>query len=95
MLVGIVIDILNLLSYLPFLKPDEKDVENNVKQLSRYDWFQNLLDHEEYRNLIIHDRHVRKQIGSFSRKKMHCKTYIANCHMKLLNILLSKSSRKA
>lgn len=87
---GILLDIFNLFVYLPFLKVDEEEIGKNIRHLKKQDWFQNYLQHEEFRNIIIHDKDVRQLIGKFSEKKLRRPAYQLKCQRKLRNMIIKK-----
>ncbi|MEZ2717817.1 hypothetical protein C2I17_07045 [Niallia circulans] len=89
---GILLDLLNLAVYIPFLKVDEEDVCRNVKHLKKHQWFQNYLNVEEYRGLIIHDKDVRQCIGKFKSSKLHNHSYQNKCQEKLYKALLKNGN---
>ena len=65
-----ILDLLNLTVYLPFLKPDEEDISRNITTLKRYEWFKAYLQNEQYAQLIIHNKNVRKMLGSLNTKRI-------------------------
>ena len=82
---------LNLGLYLPsLLAVDEEDIERNTNRLKKYKWFQELLRDKEYRQLIIHDKDVRKVIGKFNDKKIDKVFFQSRYRKKLQNILQQK-----
>ncbi|MBM7586546.1 tmRNA-binding protein [Bacillus pakistanensis] len=85
---AILIDLLNLIVYLPFRKVQQEDIVRNINHLTKYEWFQNFIKEEQYRKLIIHDKDVRKLIGKFNNKKMERNSYRLKCQEKLYRILL-------
>lgn len=91
-LVFAVIVFLNLGLYLPALfTVDEEDIGRNMNQLKKYEWFNALLDQEEYRHFIIHDRDVRNTIGKLKTKNIDRK-YFQHSYRKRLEKLLQKKS---
>lgn len=68
---GLLLDLLNLLSYLPaVLRPDEQQIAQNIYKLRNQRWYQELYAVEKYRHLIIHEGSVRKAIGRLNTKKL-------------------------
>ncbi|ERI10022.1 hypothetical protein, partial [Aneurinibacillus aneurinilyticus] len=74
-LLPIILISLNLAIYIPFLKVDEEDIGRNLKHLNKYQWFQNYLNDEKYRELIIHNKDVRRVIGKFNSDKLEKDSY--------------------
>ena len=66
----LILDLLNIAIYLPFLKPDEEDISRNITKLKRYEWFKGYYQNEQYAQLIIHNKKVRKMLGSFNTKRI-------------------------
>lgn len=87
---AILVDMLNILVYLPFLKVDEEDIESALKQLKKHEWFREYLIDERYRKLIIHDKDVRHLIGKFNPNKLASSNYHGKCQMKLNRVLENK-----
>lgn len=87
---GIILDLLNLAVYIPFLKVDEEDIGRNLKHLKKYQWFQNYLNDEKYRELIIHNKDVRQVIGKFKSDKLEKDSYNMKCQKRLHKMLLKK-----
>ncbi|SDM93148.1 hypothetical protein [Sediminibacillus halophilus] len=83
-----VIVFVNIGGFLPFLKVDEEDIGRNIKYLKRQQWFQNYLNDDNYRELIIHNNDVRQVIGKFKRNKLDKRTYQEKCQEKLHKVLL-------
>ena len=67
---GFVLDLLNLAVYLPSFKPDEEDISRNITTLKRYEWFTGYYQNEQYSQLIIHNKSVRKMLGSLNTKRI-------------------------
>lgn len=65
-----ILDFLNLVVYLPFLKPDEEDISRNITTLKKYEWFNEYYKNEQYVQLIIHNQNVRKKLGSLNTKRI-------------------------
>lgn len=62
---------LNVVLYLPSLfTVTEEEVTENIRSLKRQSWFQQLLQHEHYNKLIVHDTAVRRTIGKFNQKRI-------------------------
>ncbi|ALX47505.1 hypothetical protein [Lentibacillus amyloliquefaciens] len=81
---------LNLGLYLPsLLSVDEEDIGKNTNRLKKYKWFQELLSIEEYKQLIVHDKDVRRVIGKFNGKKID-KTFFQNRYRKKLQNTLQQ-----
>ncbi len=81
------LDILNLVTYFPFLKVDEEDIGRNMEQLKKYKWFQKYLKDEKTRNLLIHNQKVRETVGKFKTKLMAGVSYNRKCERKLGKVL--------
>jgi hypothetical protein len=81
---------LELAIYIPFLKVDEEDIGRNLKHLNKYQWFQNYLNDEKYRELIIHNKDVRRVIGKFNSDKLEKDSYNMKCQKRLHKMLLKK-----
>ncbi|GED18085.1 hypothetical protein [Aneurinibacillus migulanus] len=87
---GIILDLLNLAVYIPFLKVDEEDIGRNLKHLKKYQWFQSYLNDEKYRELIIYNKDVRQAIGKFKSNKLEKDSYNIKCQKRLHKVLLKK-----
>ena len=87
---GIILDLLNLAVYIPFLKVNEEDIGRNINYLKRHQWFQNYLNDKKYRELIIHSKDVRQVIGKFNSNKLKRKSYQKRCQGKLQKVLFKK-----
>ncbi|MCF3943034.1 hypothetical protein [Oceanobacillus alkalisoli] len=82
---------LNLGLYLPSLMSvDEEDIGKNVSRLKKHKWFQELLSDKGFKQLIIHDKDVRKVIGKFNDKKIDKEFFQNRYRKKLENILQQK-----
>lgn len=82
---------LNLGLYLPSLfAVDEEDIGRNTNRLKKYKWFQELLSDKEYKQLINHDKDVRKVIGKFNDKKIDKRFFQNRYRKKLQNVLQQK-----
>lgn len=81
---------LNIGLYLPFQKVDEKDIERNLRNLKKHQWFQNYLEDKKLRELIIHDKDVRKSIGKLNSKKIERNSYQKRCQKKLQRVLIQR-----
>jgi len=94
-LIGLaVLIIVNWFAIVPLIsKIDEEDIEKNIKQLKKHQWFQNLLSNEEYRYLIIHDNYVRKTIGKFNSDTFDKSFFKTRYQTKLQNILQKKADQ--
>ena len=84
---SILLDLLNLAAYLPFLKTSEEDISRNINTLKRYEWFKKYYQSEQYTELIIHDPKVRTKIGSFNTKRLTNLKYQAFYQNKINKIL--------
>ncbi|GGB49239.1 hypothetical protein GCM10011409_28550 [Lentibacillus populi] len=82
---GLIFDLLNLAVYVPFLKVNEEDIGRNLTHLKKHQWFQNYLNDEKYRELIIYNKNVRQTIGKFKTKN----SYNIRCEKKLHKVLLN------
>lgn len=85
----LILELLNLVVYFPFLKPDEEDIGRNVNQLKKYDWFQNLLQNAEQRVLVIHNQKVRQTIGRLNTSKIERMAYNEKSRRKINRALQS------
>ncbi|MDN9009878.1 hypothetical protein [Brevibacillus laterosporus] len=83
----LVLDLLHLLVYVPFFKPDEEQITKNIKKIKTFAWYKGLLEHEEYRSLIIYNKDVRMVIGQFKTGKLTQQNYQMKCRRKLAAIL--------
>ncbi len=84
----IILDLLNLAVYIPFLRVDEEDIGRNIQQLKRHQWFQDYLNDEQYRKLIIYNKDVRQTIGKFKTSKLSRDAYNIKCQKRLSKVLL-------
>lgn len=78
----------NIGDFLPFLEANEEDIGRNLNHLKKYHWFQNYLNDEAYRELIIHDKSVRKAIGKFKSNKLSRDSYQRKYQKRLHKILV-------
>lgn len=92
---GIILDLLNLTLHIPFLKVYEEDIGRNLKHLKKHQWFQNYLNNEKYRELIIHNKDVRQAIGKFKSNKLDKDSYNMKCQKRLHKVLLKKLNNVA
>lgn len=82
---------LNLGLYLPsLLAVNEEDIGRNTNHLKKYKWFQELLKNKEYKQLIVHDKDVRKVIGKFDSKKIDKNFFQNRYRNRLQNTLQQK-----
>lgn len=89
-MLGLII-FLNLGLFIPsLLSVSEEDIGKNINRLKKYKWFKELLDNEEYQQLIIYDRDVRKVIGKFNNKKIDKRFFQNRYRKKLQSILQHK-----
>ncbi|MCR8981080.1 hypothetical protein [Brevibacillus laterosporus] len=86
----LILDFLNLLMYVPFLKPDEEQITKNIKKIKKRNWYKVLLENDEYRKLIIYNKDVRTVIGRFKTEKLNQQNYQMKCQRKLEAILNKK-----
>lgn len=84
---------LNLGLFLPsLLAVKEEDIGRNINHLKKYKWFQDLLNNQEHKQLIIHDKDVRRVIGTFDSKKMDKNFFQDRYRKKIQNIIQQKSN---
>lgn len=88
---AILLDLVNLVFYLPFFKVTEEDIGRNINQLKKQRWYQNYRNNEEFGQLIIYDKDVRQVIGRFNTKKLHKDSYLIKCQQKLRKVLDKKA----
>ncbi|MBK3496539.1 hypothetical protein JFL43_17075 [Viridibacillus sp. YIM B01967] len=86
----LILDALNLIIYLPFLKPDEEDISKNIEALKKHNWYIALLEDGELKELIVHDKDVRQIIGRFNYEKLSRQSYQIKCERKLEDVLKKK-----
>lgn len=89
-IIGILLDLLTLAVYIPFLQVDEEEIGRNVKRLKKYQWFQTYLNDEKYRELIIHNKEVRQAIGQFHSNRIDKDSYNSRCQKRLHKVLLKQ-----
>ncbi|HLS07073.1 MAG TPA: hypothetical protein VK079_03890 [Bacillota bacterium] len=95
LLLGLII-FLNLGLFIPSLtQVDEDDIRKNLQQLKKYTWFQNLLNNEAYKQLIVHDRDTRKFIGKLNLHKLAKKPFQIKYQQKLEDLLEQKANKLA
>src|SRR5690625_1111096 len=80
----------NIGDFLPFLEANEEDIGRNLNHLKKYQWFQKHLNNEADRELIIHDKTVRKAIGKFNSSKLYRNSYQRKCQKRLHKILVQR-----
>lgn len=91
---AVLIIVINVFAVGPLLsKTNEEDIGKNIKHLKKYQWFQNLLRNEKYRDLIVHDNDVRNTIGKFNSDKLDRKSFKAKYQKKIQNILQEKTDQ--
>ena len=88
----LILDLLSLGFYLPFLKPDESDIARNIGKLKKLSWYNSLVNDPKARELIIHDSKVRQVIGRFKTDKLELTTYQRICQRRLETILARKTA---
>ncbi|GGH89117.1 hypothetical protein JOD43_004478 [Pullulanibacillus pueri] len=89
------LEFLNLAVHIPLLKKvNESDIGRNLKTLKKYQWFQNYLNNEKYKELIKHNKDVRKTIGRFNNHKLNKSSYNIKCQKKIHKVLLNVSYHK-
>lgn len=86
----LLLDVFNLLLYLPFFKPDEGDITKNIRELNKQSWYVKLKENNEIREKIIYDKDVRQMIGRFHFRKLSQPAYQIKCQGKLTLILSKK-----
>ncbi|QXE02281.1 hypothetical protein [Terribacillus sp. DMT04] len=65
------VDAFNLIaSYTYAYNVSEDDIQENMEQLRKTDWFQQYLKSEPYRQLLITDKGVRVRIGKLNNKRL-------------------------
>ena len=84
---SLILDLLNLAVYLPFLKHDEEDISRNINTLKKYDWFKAYYENEQYVHLIIHNKNVRKMLGTLNTKRIANPKYQSFYKKKIDNLL--------
>ncbi|MBR7553601.1 hypothetical protein ACFFJI_11450 [Allobacillus sp. GCM10007491] len=66
--------LLDILGYISFSAPypdvDTNDISNNLKVLKRTQWFQALMKDEKHRELIVHNKDVRYEIGYLNTERL-------------------------
>lgn len=71
--------VLNMLSIITFssliTEVTEMEIEKNIRELKKYQWFNNLLEDGRYRSQIIHDKDVRETIGRFNVENLDSASY--------------------
>ena len=67
---------LSIITFSPLItEVTEMEIEKNIRELKRYQWFNNLLVDERYRSQIIHDKDVRETIGKFNVENLDSASY--------------------
>ncbi|AIF44205.1 hypothetical protein [Virgibacillus sp. SK37] len=89
---GFLIDVIIILfeSY-EFKKVTEEEIEKNIQELKKKQWFQDLLKEGEIRNLIIHNAEVRKKIGKIKTHKLDHPFYEEKIRRKLERVCAKKA----
>ncbi|MGE7624380.1 hypothetical protein ACQKMD_15405 [Viridibacillus sp. NPDC096237] len=87
---SIILDVLNLVIYLPFFRPDEEDISKNIEVIKKQNWYMSLLEDAELKRLIVHDKDVRQIIGRFNNEKLSRKSYQIKCQHKIEEALKGK-----
>jgi hypothetical protein len=67
----LLVDACNLIfSYAYAYNVSEDDIQANMEQLRKNDWFQQYVRCEPYRQLLISDKDVRRRIGKLNNKRL-------------------------
>lgn len=74
-------------------RTDEEDIGRNITELKKYQWFQNLLNNEEYKKIIVQDNYVRKTIGKLNTKKLKNKKSNSSYQKKIENMLEQRRNK--
>ena len=70
----------------------EEEIEENIKFLKEYHWFQNYLDDDTFNKLIKEHEDVRRVIGNINNEKMKTKArYYKKTQKRIHNVLLKHS----
>ena len=69
-MLSLFLGVLNFAVYLPFLKPSEADISRNIATLKKYEWYKDYYQNEQYTHLIIHNKKVRKVLGSLNNTRI-------------------------
>src|SRR5690625_2949741 len=88
---GILLDILTLSVYLPFLKPDENDIVRNIKHLKEKQWFNKFLKDPVFKDLIIHNEKIRRTSGRVKTCNIRQYSYNIRFENRLRRALLKAS----
>ncbi|WP_163580552.1 hypothetical protein [Gracilibacillus saliphilus] len=71
-----VLNMLSIITFSPLItEVTEMEIEKNIRELKKYQWFNNLLVDERYRSQIIHDKDVRETIGKFNVENLDSASY--------------------
>jgi len=70
----------------------EEEIEENIKFLKEYHWFQNYLDYDTFNKLIIEHDDVRRVIGNANTNKMKTRPRYYKKHKKKIHDVLRKHS---
>ncbi|HEY4600724.1 MAG TPA: hypothetical protein VIG73_05545 [Cerasibacillus sp.] len=87
---GAFFEVFEIALYYMFKNPDEDDINKNIRELKKYAWFQDFLQDGRIRELIVHDKKIRRVIGKMNYKKFDRPFYQYRCEEKLRKILMKK-----
>ena len=74
--IALLIIILSIYPYISTLRiVSPEAIDENMKKLKQESWFKQYLNDDQYRELIIHNKEVRKEIGRLHTNKLNKKTY--------------------
>lgn len=90
-LLKIVRNFISIISSAPFWPDvDEADIGKNIRILKKYEWFQQYLENENFKELIVYDQDVRDRIGEFNSNRLKKESYQNQYEKKIRKILLKK-----
>ena len=77
---------------LSFMKEvTEEEIEKNINYLKRYEWFDNYLNNDTYKELINKNTEVRYAIGKCNIAKMNKNKYNLLVEKRIKKVLLMES----
>lgn len=92
-ILGLLLDLFSFIAYGVFLKEvTEEKIGRNMEFLKRYEWFQKLLNDDQFKQLIIYNSDVRLVIGKMNRKKMKRNAYHHKFQKKIRKKLINYAS---
>ncbi len=89
---SLIFDLLELFSSFSLTKKvTEDDITENINYLKKQSWFQEYLENDRFRHVIIYDQKVRDFIGKLKTSKLKKDRYVYKTEHKLHKLLIEKT----